>query len=353
MLKYILHCQKVHGSHVLTIVCKKNTIKYNTLCKLTGLNFLFSERMGKLGSYILKRIVSSIITLWIIVTATFILAHTIPGGPFDREKPLPPEVKKNIEERYNLDKPLWWQYGNYIKNLARFDLGPSFQQRGTTINDIIGRGFPVSAQLGMAAVSVSLFFGLILGIVSALKQGRWQDNFTMFISTLGVTIPNFVLATLLVYFFGQKLRWFPVFGWGQVKHFILPAIALSGFSMAFIARLTRSSLLDVVRQDYIRTARAKGLAETTIIVKHALRNAILPVVTYLGPLVAGVLTGSFVIERIFSIPGLGRAFVDSIGNRDYTAILGVTVFYGLFLIICNLVVDIIYALVDPRIKLER
>jgi oligopeptide transport system permease protein len=305
-----------------------------------------------LGSYIFKRIISSIVTLWIIVTATFILAHAIPGGPFDREKPLPPEVRKNIEERYNLNKPLWWQYGDYVKNLAKWDLGPSFQQRGTTINDIVNRGFPVSAKLGIVGVLIALILGLLLGIISALKQGKWQDSITMFISTLGVTIPNFVIATLFIYVFAQKLRLFPVYGWGETKHIVLPAIALAGFSMAFIARLTRSSLLDVIRQDYIRTARSKGLSETSVIFKHALKNAILPVVTYLGPLVAAVLTGSFVVERIFSIPGLGRAFVDSIGNRDYTAILGVTVFYGIFLILCNLIVDILYAFVDPRIKLE-
>lgn len=305
-----------------------------------------------MGTYILKRLISSIITLWVVVTATFILSHAIPGGPFDREKPIPDEVRKNIEEKYKLNDPLWKQYIDYIKNLCRLDLGPSYQLRGTTINDIIERGFPVSAKLGVVAVALSLFLGILMGITSSLNQGRWQDHVTMFISTLGVTIPGFVLATLLVYVFAVKLRMLPVFGWGQPKHYVLPAIALSGFSMAFIARLVRSSLLDVIRQDYIRTARAKGLSETSVIYKHALKNAILPVITYLGPLVAGVLTGSFVMERIFSIPGLGRSFVDSIGNRDYTLILGVTVFYGAFLIICNLIVDIIYALVDPRIKLE-
>ena len=305
-----------------------------------------------MGNYIIKRIISSIITLWIVITATFVLAHAIPGGPFDREKQIPDEVRKNIEQRYKLNEPLFNQYIDYLGNLSRLDLGPSFQQRGTTINEIINRGFPVSAQLGLIAVLFSLVSGILLGMVSALKQGKWQDNVTMFISTLGVTIPGFVLATLLIYVFAQKLRMFPVYGWGEPKHILLPAIALGGFSMAFIARLTRSSLLDVIRQDYIRTARAKGLSEFTVIFKHALKNAILPVVTYLGPLVAGVLTGSFVIERIFTIPGLGRAFVDSIGNRDYTLILGVTVFYGAFLVVCNLIVDIIYAFVDPRIKLE-
>ncbi|GLC28725.1 ABC transporter permease [Clostridium omnivorum] len=302
--------------------------------------------------YILKRLGASLITLWVVVTVTFILSHAIPGGPFDREKPLPPEVKKNIEERYNLNKPIWWQYGDYIKNLAKLDLGPSFQQRGVSVNDIINRGFPVSARLGTVAIILALTIGLVLGIIAALRQGKWQDNATMLLSTLGVTIPSFVIATLFIYVFAEKLRWFPVFGLTSPRHYVLPAIALSGFSMAFISRIVRSSLLDVVRQDYIRTAKSKGLSEGSVILRHALKNAILPVVTYLGPLVAGVLTGSFVIERVFTIPGLGRFFVDSIGNRDYTAILGVTVFYSLFLVICNLVVDILYALVDPRIKLE-
>lgn len=303
--------------------------------------------------YILKRLISSIITLWVVITLTFILSHAIPGGPFDREKPIPPEIRKYIEEKYKLNDPLWKQYVDYLKNLLRFDLGPSFQQRGTSVNEIIGRGFPVSAKLGVAVVLYALILGLLLGIISALHQGGWQDQVTMFISTIGVTIPMFVMATLLVYIFAVRLRMLPVFGWGEAKNYVLPSLALGGYSMAFIARLTRSSLLDVIRQDYIRTARAKGLSEVTVIYKHALKNAILPVVTFLGPLVAGVLTGSFVIERIFSIPGLGRSYVDSIGNRDYTLILGVTVFFGAFLIICNLVVDILYAAFDPRIRLER
>ncbi|MGH4121505.1 MAG: ABC transporter permease [Clostridium sp.] len=305
-----------------------------------------------MSKYILKRIVSSILTLWVVVTATFILAHVIPGGPFDREKVLPPEILKNIQERYNLDKSLLWQYQNYIGDLVKLDLGPSFQQRGTSVNDIINRGFPVSAKLGAVAVSISLVFGIILGIISAYKQGKWQDNLAMFISTLGVTIPSFVVATLLIYFLGEKLRWFPVFGLSSPRHYVLPAMALAGFSMAFISRLIRSSLLDVIRQDYIRAARARGLSETSIVFVHSLRNAILPVITYIGPLVAAILTGSFVVERIFTIPGLGRSFVDSISNRDYTLVLGVTVFYSFLLIVCNLLVDIVYAFVDPRINIE-
>lgn len=305
-----------------------------------------------MSKYILKRIVSSIVTLWVVVTATFILAHVIPGGPFDREKVLPPEILKNITERYNLDKSLLWQYQDYIGDLVKLDLGPSFQQRGTSVNDIINRGFPVSARLGAVAVSISLVFGIILGIISAYKQGKWQDNLAMFVSTLGVTIPSFVIATLLIYFLGEKLRWFPVFGLSSPKHYVLPAMALAGFSMAFISRLIRSSLLDVIRQDYIRAARARGLSETSIVIVHSLRNAILPVITYIGPLVAAILTGSFVVERIFTIPGLGRSFVDSISNRDYTLVLGVTVFYSFLLIVCNLLVDILYAFVDPRINIE-
>lgn len=305
-----------------------------------------------MGRYVLKRIFSSIITLWVVVTLTFTLSRVIPGGPFDSEKDTPIEVRKNLEERYKLNEPVYIQYVDYLKNLVKLDLGPSFKQKGVSINEIISRGFPVSAKLGVAAVSLAVVFGLILGIIAALKQGRWPDRVTMFISTLGVTIPAFVIATLFIYFFAEKLRWFPVYGLDTPRHYVLPAIALGGYSMAFISRLVRSSLLDVIRQDYIRTAKAKGLSETSIIIKHALKNAMLPVVTYLGPLVAGVLTGSFVIEKIFTIPGLGRSFVDSIGNRDYTAILGVTVFYSLFLVLCNLFVDLVYAFIDPRIKLE-
>lgn len=305
-----------------------------------------------MGRYVLKRIFSSIITLWVVVTLTFTLSRVIPGGPFDSEKDTPIEVRKNLEERYKLNEPVYIQYVDYLKNLVKLDLGPSFKQKGVSINEIISRGFPVSARLGVAAVSLAVIFGLVLGIIAALKQGKWPDRLTMFISTLGVTIPAFVLATLFIYFFAEKLRWFPVYGLDTPRHYVLPAIALGGYSMAFISRLVRSSLLDVIRQDYIRTAKAKGLSETSIIIKHALKNAMLPVVTYLGPLVAGVLTGSFVIEKIFTIPGLGRSFVDSIGNRDYTAILGVTVFYSLFLVLCNLFVDLVYAFIDPRIKLE-
>lgn len=304
-------------------------------------------------NYIIKRIIASVITLWVVITITFLLIHIIPGGPFDFDRNLPEIIKKSIEERYNLDKPIWWQYQDYLKNLVKFDLGPSFSYEGMTVNQLIHNGFPISAQLGASAIILSMVLGIPFGIVSALRQGKWQDRFVMFLATLGITIPSFVLATLLLYFFTLKIPLFPPISWGTAAHFVLPSIALAGGPTSMISRLTRSSLLEVIRQDYIRTARAKGLTDRVVIYKHALKNAIIPVLTYLGPLIAGILTGSFVIERIFTIPGLGRQFVESITNRDYTAILGVTIFYSAFLIICNLIVDILYGFVDPRIRFEE
>ncbi len=304
-------------------------------------------------NYIIKRIIASVITLWVVITITFLLIHTIPGGPFDFDRNLPEIIKKSIEERYNLNKPIWWQYQDYLKNLVKFDLGPSFSYEGMTVNQLIHNGFPISAQLGVSAIILSMVIGIPFGIVSALRQGKWQDRFVMFLATLGITIPSFVLATLLLYFFTLKIPLFPPISWGTAAHFVLPSIALAGGPTSMISRLTRSSLLEVIRQDYIRTARAKGLTDRVVIYKHALKNAIIPVLTYLGPLIAGILTGSFVIERIFTIPGLGRQFVESITNRDYTAILGVTIFYSAFLIICNLIVDILYGFVDPRIRFEE
>jgi oligopeptide transport system permease protein len=301
-------------------------------------------------NYIIKRTVGSLITLWVVITITFLLMHAVPGGPFDREKPLPEEVKAQMMAKYHLDKPLWWQYLDYGKNLMHLELGPSFKYQGRTVNDLISSGFPTTAQLGLFSVALALILGIPFGVVAALKQGKWQDNLVMFLSTIGITVPSFVMATLLLYVFALKLDLLPVMEWGTWKHYILPGIALSASPTAMIARLTRSSLLDVVRQDYIRTARAKGVPETIVIFKHALKNALIPVVTYLGPLVSGVLTGSFVIEKIFTIPGIGRQFVESINNRDYTAILGLTIFDAALLIAFNFIVDMLYAVIDPRIK---
>jgi oligopeptide transport system permease protein len=303
--------------------------------------------------YIIKRIISCIVTMWVVATVTFLLMHAIPGGPFAKERKIPPDIQKQINAKYNLDKPLYWQYESYFKDLLHGDLGPSYRYLGRTVNDLIHDGFPVSAQLGLVAVAVALILGVPFGIISALKQGKWQDNFFMFLATIGITIPNFVLGTLLLYFLAYKLGWFPTLRWGTPAHFVLPAIALAATPTAYISRLTRSSLLDVIRQDYIRTAKAKGLPDSIVVYKHALKNAVIPVITYLGPLVSGILTGSFVIEKIFTIPGIGRQFVDSITNRDYTVIMGLTIFDSLLLVSFNLLVDVLYGLFDPRIKLDN
>lgn len=279
--------------------------------------------------------------------------HAIPGGPFTGEKNLPPAVLRNIEARYHLNDPLWQQYTDYLVNLVHFDLGPSFKYAGRTVNDIIEESFPVSLQLGAVSISLAILFGIPAGAIAALRQNKWQDYSTMFLATLGVSMPSFVLATLLIYGFAIKLALLPAALWDGIEYMILPALALAGHPMAFIARLTRSSMLEVLSQDYIKTARAKGLSQTVILYRHALKNALIPVVTYIGPMAAGVLTGSFIIETIFAIPGLGRHFVTSIYNRDYTVILGITVFYSVLIIVFNLLVDLIYPLLDPRIKVNK
>lgn len=303
--------------------------------------------------FILKRLVTSFITIWLVITITFVLMHAIPGGPFTREKGVPEEIQRNIEAKYHLDEPLWKQYTNYLGNLAKGDLGPSFKYQGVTVNEIIAQGFPVSAQLGGVALLIMFLVGIPTGIISALKQNKWQDHLAMFLATLGVAIPNFVVATLLIYFVGVKLGWLPTSRWVSWESVIMPAIALAGYYTAYVARLTRSSLLEIVQQDYIRTARAKGMPERVVIYKHALKNALIPIVTYMGPITAGILTGSFVIEKIFAIPGLGQHFVTSIGNRDYMTILGTTIFYSVFLVSLNFVIDILYSFIDPRIRISK
>jgi oligopeptide transport system permease protein len=303
-------------------------------------------------NYILKRLVASIITLWVVVTATFFLIHALPGGPFDGEKTLPPQVKANLEAKFGLDKPLSAQYTMFLNNLVHGDFGPSIKYEGRTVNDIIGYSFPASAKLGVVSVAFSVLIGIYLGIVAALNQGKWQDRLMMLIATVGITVPSFVLATSLIFLFAVKLGWLPAIGFDGPLNYIMPVIALSGYSISYVTRLTRSSLLDVVRQDYVRTAKAKGLSRNVVIYKHALRNALIPIVTYIGPLTAAILTGSFVVEKIFAIPGLGREFVTSINNRDYMVIMGLTIFNSALLIAANFLVDLLYAVIDPRVKLE-
>lgn len=310
-----------------------------------------------MGRYILQRALAMIITLFVISSITFFLMHAIPGGPFTRERALPPVIQEALNKKYHLDDPVWKQYMTYMGDLLRGDLGPSFKLKGRTVNELVAGGFPVTARLGLVAVLATLLFSIPMGIVSALKQNRWPDYTFMFLATLGVTIPGFVMASLLIYVFCVLLGLFPVIwstdatGWAAAIQFVLPVLALSGYSLSFITRLMRSSMLDVIQQDYIRTARAKGLPEFRVIAKHALKNAVLPVVTYLGPMIAALLTGSFVIEKLFTIPGIGYLYVDSIGNRDYTMIMGSTIFYAAILIFLNFLVDIVYGFVDPRIKL--
>lgn len=305
-----------------------------------------------MGRYIFKRLGASILTLFVVLSLTFFMMRAIPGGPFTDEKSLPPEVMQKVMERYKMNDPLGKQYVDYLLNVVKLDLGPSFRYEGRTVNDLIKESFPMSAKIGGLAILISLIVGIPTGIVSAMKRGKFPDKLASIISVIGVTIPNFVIATILIYFFILKLKWVSI---GTSKGFLsllLPAITLAGFPTAFISRIVRSSMLEVIQQDYIRTARAKGMLEKKVIYIHALKNALMPVLTYLGPLTAGILTGSFVVEQIFAIPGLGTYFVTSIQNRDYTTILGVTIFYSMLLVTFNLIVDISYALLDSRIKLE-
>lgn len=301
--------------------------------------------------FVLNRFMTSALTLLVIITITFALMHAIPGGPLTREREIPPEIRKNIEEKYHLDDPIWKQYNSYLYNLIHGDLGPSLKYPGVSVNEIIGRGFPVTAQLGLQAMFLLLLIGIPLGIYAALKQKKWPDHIIVFLATIIISIPNFLLAILLIYIFAVKLGWFPTSRWVSWKSTILPTLALAGYSAAYLALLTRYSILGVIRQDYIRTAKAKGLPEYVVIYKHALKNALIPIVTYLGPVLAYILTGSFVIEQIFAIPGLGQYYVTSITNRDYTLILGMTIFYAFFIVAINFLVDILYCLIDPRIRI--
>ncbi len=294
-----------------------------------------------------------ILTLFVITALTFVLMHSIPGGPFAGEKKLPDEILRALEAKYHLNDPLIKQFGDYMVGIFHGDFGPSFRVKGRSVTEIIVQGLPVTARVGVLAALLTLLIAVPLGVFSALKQNKWQDYTTMLLTTLGVTIPNFVIAILLIYVFCVSLGWFPVLS-GKMTNpmtLVLPVVALSAYSLSFITRLTRSSMLDVTRQDYIRTARAKGLSEFRVIGKHALKNALIPVVTYMGPMLSGLLTGSFVIEQLFSIAGMGKFFVDSITNRDYTMIMGVTILDAALLIFLNFLVDIAYGFIDPRIKL--
>ncbi|MEH6941407.1 ABC transporter permease [Bacillus sp. JJ722] len=304
-------------------------------------------------NYIIKRFLAMIATLWLIATLTFFLMHAIPGSPFNQERGTSEAIQKNLMSFYHLDEPLPVQYLFYLKSLVTLDFGPSIVKSTQDVNSMLSGGFPVSFELGFITLLVATISGITLGVIAALRHNGIVDYLAMTIAVLGISIPNFVLATLLIQQFAVNLQWLPAATWTSPAHMVLPTLALATGPMAIIARLTRSSMLEVLTQDYIKTAKAKGLSPVKIVMKHALKNALLPVVTVLGTLAASILTGTFVIEKIFAIPGMGKYFVESINTRDYPVIMATTVFYGGILIIMLFLVDIAYGILDPRIKLHK
>jgi oligopeptide transport system permease protein len=304
--------------------------------------------------YIVRRLVGALPTLFIIVTLAFFMIRLAPGGPFDRERQVHPDIAANLARVYHLDEPLWQQYGRYLGNIARGDFGPSFKYRDFSVTELIASGFPVSLKLGAAAIGLALLLGIGLGTAAALRQNGKLDVAVMALAMTGIAVPNFVMAALLTLVFGVYLRWLPVAGWGggDLAHMLLPVLALALPQVAYVARLTRGGLIEVLNSNYIRTARAKGLPERLVIGRHAMRGALVPVVSYLGPATAAVITGSVVIEQIFAIPGIGRYFVQGALNRDYTLVMGVVIFYGALIILFNLAVDIAYRALDPRIDYD-
>lgn len=300
--------------------------------------------------YILKRLGMSLLTIWAVVTITFLIMHAIPGNPFSKEGKMPPAVLKNLEKHYNLDKSLPEQYVIYLNNLLHGELGPSIKHKTRTVNDYIEDNFPVSLQLAIGALIFAVVVGILLGIVAALKRNGVPDYICMVIAIIGISVPSFIMATLMINFVSVRWGLLPTSGWGKFENRILPTITLAMMPLAYIARMMRSSMIEVMGQDYIKTAKAKGLSPTKIVTRHALRNAIIPVVTVVGLTAANMVVGSFIIENIFRIPGLGRYFIQSILNRDYPVILGTTVFYSVILIGMTFLVDILYVFIDPRIR---
>ncbi|WP_066899619.1 ABC transporter permease [Streptobacillus notomytis] len=321
--------------------------------------------MSNIFKYVVKRIFTGLITLWMVTTITFFLLHKLPGDPFESEKAIPPQIKASLMKMYDLDKPLSVQYAKYLKNISKGDLGLSMKERGRTVNSIIKRSFPISADLGIRSVLFGLIFGIPLGIAAALKRGKKADHLSMIIAIIGISVPSFVIAGALQLYaveihkgilidkLGLPLGKIFLTGWDMPSKKILPVIALGFFSVAEVARLMRSKMIEIMEQDYIKLAIAKGVSPTNVVFRHALRNAILPIITVVSPSIAAILTGSFVIETMFSIGGLGKYYIGSIIDRDYTMILGVTVFYSAFLIFMMIIMDVAYALVDPKIKLGK
>ena len=302
--------------------------------------------------YIFKRIVYILIALFFIITLTFFLMRIAPGSPFASERALTPAIEKQLNETYGLDNPWYVQYKDYLLNILKFDFGESMKYKGRSTNDMIFNSFPISLALGAQALFLAVGFGVLLGVISAMYHNKLGDYISTIIAVLGISIPSFILAGLMQYFLGLKLGLFPLSGWKGFSYTIMPSFAMALSYMGNVAKMVRSSMLEQNTSEYVKLARAKGLRKWNVVFKHSLRNALLPVITYLGPLTAGVVTGSFIVENIFAIPGLGKHFVTSINNRDYTMIMGTTVFYSILLLFAVLIVDIIYVMVDPRIKLE-
>jgi oligopeptide transport system permease protein len=302
--------------------------------------------------FLLVRLVWMALTLWIIFTISFFLIRAAPGGPFRSERQVSPEVRANIEAHYHLNDPIAVQYWDGLVNAARFDFGPSWKLKDFTVNQVIAQGFPISASLGIFALVFAITLGVTAGVVSALRRGSAVDVSFMAVATLGIAIPNFVLASIGIVVFVFMLGWLPAAGWGSLQQIILPALCLGAPFAAYIARLTRTGMLEVLSQDYIKTAQAKGLPRRRVVVRHALRGALLPVVSYLGPATAGILTGSLVLERIFAIPGMGSHFIDAATQGDYTLSMGMVLVYTALLYTMNTLVDISYALIDPRVSLK-
>ena len=307
-----------------------------------------------MAKYVLKRLVIGVVTLFALATITFFLMHIIPGSPFAGEtSKLPAAVKEKLIEKYGLDQPLWAQFVTYLRNAVTGDFGTSLNRKGRAVVDIIMGGLPATASLGMVAFVIAMTVGITLGTVSAFSKHRWVSGVVAFIATIGVSVPSFLLALLMMLLFGVVLKWLPlVGGLSTWRHYIMPGVALALGPIAMIARLVRTNLMEVMRQDYMVLARSKGTSEIKVILRHALKNALVPVITYAGPLIATLLTGSFVIETLFSVPGIGAEFVNSVSNRDYTLIMALTIFYGAFIIIANIVTDLVTAAMDPRIRLK-
>ena len=302
--------------------------------------------------YILKRLLSIIPVLWVVATITFFLMRLAPGGPFDSEKQVPEEILHNLEAKYHMDEPLPMQYVRYLGMVAKGDLGPSFRYTSRTVNEIIAETFPVSAIVGLLGLFYALVIGVISGIFAASKPNSARDYLSMAFSMLGICLPSFVIGPLFMLLFAVKLEWFNVSGWAEPKDVVLPALTLGTMYAAYFARLTRAGILDVIKQDYIRTAHAKGLPEWLVMVRHTLKGGLLPTVSFLGPAAAAILTGSLVVESIFNIPGLGRFFVQSALNRDYTLVMGTVLFVAFLIVVMNLLVDVAYAFLNPRISYD-